>query len=72
MAKCLIEVSLQFADGSSTGIEVERGTTVEVISRHEILKLPRGFCAKLVTESAEALEPDTQILVPQARCCSKS
>ena len=71
MATSLIEVNLQFADGSSTKVEVERGTTAAAILDHDVLQLPAGYRARLVTERAEALEPDSQISEPQAWYRSK-
>ena len=63
----LIELTLQNSDGSSVKIETEPGSTAQEILEHEALKLPAGFCSRLVTETAEALEPHSQIWEPQAR-----
>ena len=62
----MIEVSLQGVDGSLTNIQVEPGTTVANISGHEALNLPAGFRARLVTQSAQEVAPDTEIWEPQA------
>ena len=65
-AAARIEVSIQCADGSSTELEVEPGTTVAVILDHEDLTLPPGYNARLISEAAEALQPDCRIWEPQA------
>ena len=56
----LIELTLRTSDA-------EPGSTAQEILEHEALKLPAGFCSRLVTETAEALEPHSQIWEPQAR-----
>ena len=66
-----IEVSIQGVHGSVTNIQVEPGTTAESILDREARKLPAGFRARLVTESAEAVSPDTQIWESQAEVSPK-
>ena len=61
-----IEVRLEGVNGSVTNIQVEPGTTAANILDHEARKLPAGFRVRLVTQSAEAVAPDTQIWEPQA------
>ena len=56
-----IEVSIPGVDGSLTKIKVERN-----IVDHEAVKLPAGFRACLVTQSAQAVAPRAEILKPQA------
>ena len=63
----MIEVSIRGVDGSLiTKIDVEPATTAAKILDCEALQLPAGFRARLVTQSAQALSPDTEIREPQA------
>ena len=66
MATAPIEVSIQVADGTSTQVHVDPGSTAAVILDLLALKLPPGYCACLVTEAAEALKPHSQIWESQA------
>ena len=67
MAGAPVEVSIQGPDGSSTAIHVEPGSTISKILDHEVFRLPTGYCGRLVTETAEVLEPDSKVWQPQAR-----
>ena len=62
----MIKVCLQGVDGSLTNIQVAPGTAAANISGHEALNLSAGFRARLVTQSAQAVAPDTEIWEPQA------
>ena len=62
----LIELSLQRIDGSSTKIRVEPGTTAEYILGREAFELPAGYSVGLVTETAEALQPNSRLWESQA------
>ena len=67
MAMAPIEVSIQGADGTSTQVRVDPGSTAAVILDLLALKLPPGHSACLVTKAAEALQPHSQIWESQAR-----
>ena len=62
----LIELSLQRFDGSSAKILVEPGATVADILDREASKLSADCVARLVTETAVALAPHSQIWEAQA------
>ena len=62
----LIALSLHRVDGSCVKIEVEPGTTAADILDREASKPPAGCCARLVTETAQALAPSSQIWQAQA------
>ena len=64
--EALIKLGLQRVDGSRTEIPVERGTTAANILDHESSKLPAGYSAHLVTETAEVLKPNSQVWEAQA------
>ena len=66
MARAPIEVSIQSADGTSTQVQVEPGSTAAVILDLLALKLPPGYCASLVTAAAEALKPHSRVCESQA------
>ena len=55
MLNAPIEVTIQSVDGSSTKVQVERGTTAAMILRQEAIECPAGYQARLVTESAQAV-----------------
>ena len=61
MASGPVTVSIQGPDGSCIEIHVEHGSAVSQILDHEALRLPAGYCARLVTENAEVLEPDSKV-----------
>ena len=67
MATAPVKVSIQSPDGYRPDIHVEPGSTVSEILGHEALTMPAGFCGRLVTESAELLEPDSRVCEPQVR-----
>ena len=66
MENDLIELSILGVDGSSTNILVERGTTAAMILGHRAIRSPAGYQARLVDESAQAVEHDAKIWQPQA------
>ena len=67
MANAPVEVSIQCPNGSCTEIHVEPGTSVSQILDHDFFRLPAGYSARLVTETAEVLETDRRVWEPQAR-----
>ena len=67
MASASVKVSIQGADGCCTEIHVESGSTVSQILDQETLRLPAGYRARLVSETAEILEPDSRVWEPQVR-----
>ena len=66
MVEASIEVRLTGLDGSPTTIVVEPGTTAAAILNHEVLKVPAGYRAHLVTQTLEELESGTQIWKSEA------
>ena len=62
----MIKVSLQGVNGSITNIQMVPGTTAANILGHGARNLPVGFRARLVTQSAQTVAPDTEIWEPQA------
>ena len=61
-----IELSLQRDSGSSAKIQVDPGTMAANILDSETNKLPAGCSARLLTETGEALEPNSQVWKAQA------
>ena len=66
-----MKVSIQGPDGSCTEIHVEPGSTVSKILDHEALRLPAGYCGRLVTETAEVMQPDSRVWETQVRVSQK-
>ena len=61
-----MEIGLRRVDGSRTQIQLERGSTAANILDHESSKLPAGYSAHLITETAQVLEPNSQVWETQA------
>ena len=66
MASAPVKLSIQDPNGSCTALHVEPGTTVSKILDQDAFRLPAGYRARLVTDTAEVLEIHSKVWEPQA------
>ena len=67
MAMAPVQVCILCPNGSCTEVLVKPGTTVSEIISDEALnfKLSKGYGSRLVSETAEVLEPESKVWDPQ-------